>query len=114
MKSVWIVALTLMAMLSMGCMKTTVALEPVKSTVNVKHADVKKKSHFFLFGLIKRNEYDLDKICPEGPHWAVSRVNFEDGLLGLLTLGIYTPTTEFFGCKGGKGIRPLGPKKERK
>jgi len=95
-------------------MKTTVALEPVRGTVNVKHADTKKKAHFFLWGLVNRHEYDLDVICPDGPHWAVSRVNFEDGLLGLLTLGIYTPTTQFFGCKGGKNVRPLGPKKERK
>ena len=95
-------------------MKTTVALEPVKGTVNVKHADTKKKSHFFLFGLINRQEYDLDKICPAGPHWAVSRQNFEDVLLGILTIGIYTPQTEFFACKGGAGIRALGPRKERK
>ena len=108
------VGLCLGLLFSAGCMKTTVALEPVPGTINVKHADAKRKSHFFLFGVINRHEYDLDKICPEGPHWAVNRSNFEDVLLTLVTLGIYTPQTEFFGCKGRKGVRPLGPKKERR
>jgi hypothetical protein len=95
-------------------MKTTVALEPVPGSVNIKHADKRMKSHFFLFGLINRAEFDLDAICPQGPHWAVKQSKFEDVLLTVLTIGIYSPQSNFFGCEGGAGVRALGPVRERK
>ena len=112
----WSRLLAVFGVLAMGtgCMKTTVALEPVPGAVNIKHADKRMKSHFFLFGLINRAEFDLDTICPQGPHWAVKQANFEDVLLTVLTIGIYSPKSNFFGCKGGAGVRALGPVREHK
>ena len=78
----------LTAILCVGCMKTTVALEPVRGTVNVKHADTKKKAHFFLWGLVNRHEYDLDvqKYAPVGVCMSMEQSVFPWKTLGNLMM----------------------------
>ena len=63
--------------------------EPVKKT---------QWSHFFLFGLVGEVEIDLAMACPDG----VSRVELFHSalnqLLGVVTVGFYTPTTVDYWC----------------
>ena len=56
------------------------------------------KQHFFLFGRIGEPEINLTQECPSGVASYGDRFTFTDVLLGLLTVGIYTPRTVVIRC----------------
>ena len=52
------------------------------------------KNNFFLYGLIPGKVSDPQKLAGGAKDFEVTEVQtFVDGLLGVLTLGIYTPST---------------------
>ena len=55
---------------------------------------VQKNNSFFLFGLIPGNVSDPQEMAGGAQDFEVTEVQtFVDGLIGLLTFGIYTPST---------------------
>ena len=55
---------------------------------------VTEKNHFFLFGLIPGNTSDPQKMAGDVKDYEVTeKWEFVDGLLNVITFGIYTPTT---------------------
>ena len=56
--------------------------------------DVTGKNNFFVLGLIPGKVSDPQKMAGNTEDFEVTEVQtFVDGLLGVITLGIYTPTT---------------------
>ena len=56
--------------------------------------DVEAKNHFFLYGLVTGKVSDPEAMADGADNYEVTEVHtFVDGLVGALTLGIYTPTT---------------------
>ena len=54
---------------------------------------------YFLGGLVGENEIDVKKVCNGGEATQMqSQTTFVNGLLGGLTLGIYTPRTAKVWC----------------
>jgi hypothetical protein len=62
-----------------------------------------ERESFFLWGLVGAADVDLDAICPEGPAVWQNEANFVDGLLTLITFGLYAPRTVTVWC--GSTIR---------
>lgn len=55
---------------------------------------VQKKNNFFLYGLIPGNVSDPQEMAGGAKDFEVHEVHkFVDGFLGVITFGIYTPTT---------------------
>ena len=55
---------------------------------------VEAKNNFFLYGLIPGKVSDPQELAGGAKNFEVTEVQtFVDGLLGVLTLGIYTPST---------------------
>jgi len=61
------------------------------------------RQHFFLFGRIGEFDVDLARECPEGVASFGDRFTFSDALIGLLTVGIYTPRSVVIRCSVGGG-----------
>jgi len=56
--------------------------------------DVEGKNHFFLYGLVTGKVSDPQAMADGAEDYEVTEVHtFVDGLLGVITFGIYTPTT---------------------
>lgn len=56
--------------------------------------DVTEKNNFFVLGLIPGKVSDPQKMAGDAQDFEVTEVQtFVDGLVGFITLGIYTPTT---------------------
>jgi hypothetical protein len=60
------------------------------------------RGDFFLWGLVGEKTIDMKALCPQGVSRWKSEQTFVDGLLGVLTLGIYTPRHVTVECAGGK------------
>ena len=90
--------------LSTGCMKTSIAVQPVPGSVNPKNATTKKKVHFFVWGLAGNGTVNTAEICPGGVHWMQTQASFVDGLLSGLTAGIYGPRTVAVKCASGSAF----------
>jgi hypothetical protein len=59
-----------------------------------------QRQDFYLWGLVGESHIDTSKVCPKsGPSQMQSQTTFIDGLLGLITLGIYSPETARVWCK---------------
>lgn len=86
-------------MLSTGCMKTTIAVQP--GAVDDKSADHTMKATFLLWGLVGNEQVNVKALCPGGAQWMQTSMSFVDGLLGSLTGGIYAPRTVKVKCAGG-------------
>jgi len=56
--------------------------------------------HKFIFGLANANNKHLDvkKSCPSGNATVKDQISFLNGLVGFLTVGIYTPTNVMVHC----------------
>ena len=55
---------------------------------------VTEKNHFFLFGLVPGKASDPQKMAGDAKDYEVTEsMTFVDGLLNVITFGIYTPTT---------------------
>jgi len=56
--------------------------------------EVTAKNNFFLYGLIPGKVSDPQKMAGDAKDFEVTEVQtFVDGLIGVLTFGIYTPST---------------------
>ena len=63
------------------------------------------RGDFFLWGLVGDKTVDLKALCPQGVSRWKSQQTFVDGLLGVITLGIYIPRHVTVECAGGAAYR---------
>ena len=71
---------------------------PASSTV------VQKSFHpTWIFGLVQAQPIDVRQQCPSGIALAGTRMTFLNGLVGGLTLGIFTPHEVTITCASGSG-----------
>jgi hypothetical protein len=56
---------------------------------------------FFFWGLVGSKDVDLDTLCPNGVHEWRNEASAVNGLVSVLTLGIYSPRTIVVDCAGG-------------
>ena len=59
---------------------------------------VSETGHFFLAGLVGDKTIPVYALCPTGVSRIQSKFTFGDRLLGIITLGIYTPRTYDIEC----------------
>ena len=67
-------------------------------------AKFEEKGNFFLWGLVGEKEVNLKKMCPAGPARWQNQQTFVDGLIGVVTIGIYIPRTISVECTGAKSM----------
>lgn len=71
---------------------------PASSTV------VQRSFHpTWIFGLVQAQPIDVRQQCPNGIALAGTRMTFLNGLVGALTLGIFTPHEVTITCASGSG-----------
>lgn len=58
-----------------------------------------QRQDFFLWGLVGENHINTQQVCPNGASQIQSQVTFVDGLLNVITLGIYSPQSARIWCK---------------
>ena len=59
-----------------------------------------QRQDFYLWGLVGESHIDTKQVCAKSQTVQMqSQMTFVDGLLGLITLGIYSPQTAKVGCK---------------
>ena len=87
-----------LALLSSGCLSVTVRPEG-GDKVKTK-ASWQQRQNFYLFGLVGESHIDAQRVC-RGRDIAQMQTqqSFVDGLLGLLTIGIYAPHTAKVWCE---------------
>ncbi|MBR1605880.1 MAG: hypothetical protein IJ660_07240 [Alphaproteobacteria bacterium] len=57
------------------------------------------KSHFFLWGMWQKTDYNLENVCPtRGINAIEARWSFYDSLMNGLTMGIYAPESFSIYC----------------
>ncbi len=62
-------------------------------------------NNYFLWGLAPgSNDIDLQKLCPSGPARWKSQQSFVQGLIGVVTLGIYSPRSVHVECASGNAF----------
>jgi len=88
------ILLALLAMLSAGCHTVRFELsDPTGAQV------VRKQNHFWFFGLAPGNrEVDVRQYCPAGAAAIREQTGFVDGLISLLTIGIFETRTAWYYC----------------
>ena len=67
--------------------------------------EVRKDADFFLWGLVGDYNFILSELCPNGVSQFRNQATFVDGLLTVLTLGIYAPRTVVLECAPGTSSR---------
>jgi hypothetical protein len=93
-------AALLAAMLLAGCASVTVRPEGGDKLAG--KPDYQKSKNYFFWGLGGEHTIDVQEICEEkGVEQIQSQYTFVNGLLGGLTLGIYSPKTAKVWCKEG-------------
>ena len=86
-----------------GCYKATFYRDP-----SVVRADEHERwSDFFLFGLVGTESLDVTEFCA-GRQVAQVKTggNFGTGIIGVLTIGIYTPRKVYVTCAAQSGTGP--------
>jgi hypothetical protein len=58
--------------------------------------------HFWIFGLVGHKEVEVRQLCPGDRATIVARQSFLNGLVSILTSGIYTPTQLTVRCPGAQ------------
>jgi hypothetical protein len=61
----------------------------------------------WVFGLVPAQELDMRAECPGGVAIVTTEQSFMNGLLGVVTLGIYTPVHVMVTCAGGTASLPV-------
>jgi len=59
---------------------------------------VYERKSFFLWGLAPTCRVDVGRRCPYGAAAISERTTFTDGLLGVATLGIWSPRSTWYYC----------------
>lgn len=97
MKKVSLLALALL--LSSGCYHATIetGLQPGPQTIEVPFA------HCWIYGLVPPATVETMAQCPNGVARVETQQSFVNGLVGVLTFGIYTPMDILVTCAGDGG-----------
>ena len=70
--------------------------------------------NYFLWGLVGETDLDLEQACPGGAARWKSQQTFVQGLIGLVTLGIYIPRSVIVECATGAALEiRLDPRNEQ-
>ena len=78
-----------------GCYKATFYQNPNV----VKGVEHEEWTDFFVFGIVGTQQVDVRQFCPTGDVAMVrTGGNFGTGLIGAITLGIYTPRKVYVSC----------------
>jgi hypothetical protein len=82
-----------------GChtMRFELSDEPVGKTVT-------ERKHYFVEGLIPTRVIDVTDHCANGAVAVMEETTFVDGLLGLVTLSIYTPRSSTYYCRASAEV----------
>ena len=80
-------SLALCVGLSTGCFHQVVQTGSAPGTAKVEHWFVST----WLWGLVPAKEIDVRRECPAGVATIMSETSFVNGLISVLTVGIYTP-----------------------
>lgn len=64
-------------------------------------------AHGFVFGLVPPSVTETAQKCPGGVAKVETKQSFLNGLVGILTYGIYTPMTIMVSCTGNKADATL-------
>jgi len=59
---------------------------------------VEERKSFFLWGLVPTRKIDVSKRCPAGVSAVREETTFTDGVLGLVTLGVWQPRSSWYFC----------------
>jgi hypothetical protein len=106
MSAVKCTALAALFASTFGCMKASVAIQPIQGSINTDQADVTTKAHFLLWGLAGDGTIDTSRLCPNGgAHWMQSQATVVDSILSMVTGGIYAPRTIYVKCASGTAYR---------
>jgi Bor protein len=84
----------LLAVILAACSKVTYVDRTTVPTGVV----VSETGHYFLAGLVGHTTLPVYAMCPSGVSRIQSKFTFTDRLVGVLTLGIYTPRTYDVEC----------------
>ena len=76
-----------------GCHKIRFDVSPNPSPI-----PITERKSYYLFGLTPTRHIDLATHCPKGTAAVVEETTVGDRILGLITLGIYTPRTTHYYC----------------
>lgn len=91
-------ALSAVLVLVAGCY--TVTSRPGGSYKVATPPTFEQRQDFFLWGLVGEAHINTREVCKgSDPTQIQSQVTFVDGLLGLITLGIYAPESARIWCK---------------
>ena len=87
--SVFVISIALLGLMS-SCYSHKFAIGDGPKTGVV----VTEKNHYFILGLVPGKVSDPQKMAGDAKDYQVTEVHtFVDGLLNIITFGIYTPTT---------------------
>jgi hypothetical protein len=94
-----------MALLLAGLLPLSACMK-VTHVTGLNPGDVveRQKTHGFIWGLVGGDPIDLKALCPSGVAMFRSYASVGDGLLNMLTLGIYTPMTAEVRCASGQAF----------
>lgn len=62
----------------------------------------------WIFGIVPATPIDARAQCPTGIATVETQTSFANGLLGFLTIGIWTPQTAWITCAAGTAALPQG------
>ena len=102
MKSRSLLALAVMAVASTACYHQVVNTGRPASTTVVDKPWVPT----FIFGLVEAKPIDVRAQCPQGVAVVTTEQSFLNGLVGGLTLGIFTPQHVTVTCASGTALLP--------
>ncbi|MBN2694138.1 Bor family protein [bacterium] len=97
MKRGWLVLMLIFMMFVSACKTVTITegdLEEITTDPTYESSE-----SFFIFGIIGESHVYVNQQCPKGVFQVQTRMSFVDGLLGLITVGIYSPKTVRLWCK---------------
>lgn len=103
--SLVLAALLIGVVMTSGCYSHTYRTGPRPARAE---ADYHAWQNHIIAGLVTlSDDVSLQAICPNGAAVIHNRVTFVNGLVGAITLGIYTPTTVRIWCAGERGQAEL-------
>ena len=80
---------------------STVTIRPDDRIKQSSGHTIEKQENYFLFGLVGEHHVNVQEACAgKSISQAQAHTTFIDGLLGVVTLGIYTPRSYRLWCQG--------------
>ncbi|MFP6807203.1 MAG: Bor family protein [Pseudomonadales bacterium] len=92
--------LPILAVVSMLGACSTVTIQPDPIAKQISEPSYEDSKPFFLWGLVGEERVDVQQICEDNSVIQMqSQQTFQDGLLSLVTLGIFSPHTVKVWCE---------------